>query len=388
MTQSGNFRKGEQFEKLRPLIGNGLASAEGELHRRQRCLMRPAFHKSRFPFYFEVIRDVTRAHSARWREGKQLLLDRAMYQLSAAIATRLLFNSPITDRTASVIEEAGLCVVRGLGKKVIAPFGFAEHLPTSANRDYEAAMRRLHTVVGDVIQTRRQEGIDYGDLLSILLTAVDPDTGAMTDQQVHDEVMTMLGGATESTAVTLSWALFEIDRHPEVENQVMSELAALSEISLESLGELTFLQRVVDETLRIRGPAWILTRRAAKDVRLGAARLSAGTSIWYSPYLLHHDPRLYPHPERFDPGRWLNTHPTSRECTFIPFGAGMRSCVGEQLARMEVLTVLATILQDWRLPTRPNVTVRPVPGFVLAPGALPVIPTRRSGRSRYPVRTP
>lgn len=383
ITQARHLHKGVQFEKLRPLIGNGLASSNDGFHRRQRNLVRSAFHPSRFDGYLTAIRDVTTAHIDSWQDGRTLQLDHEMYKLSASIATRILYHNPIDADTAATIDEAGLTVVRGLGKRVLAPFGVLERLPTPDNRRYRAASARLHEIVDHIIAIRRNSDADHGDLLFMLLHSTDPDSGeAMTDQQVHDEVMSMLGGATESTAVTLAWTLHEIARHPATEHNLLQELdkvASDRDVTLDDLGKLDYLKRVINETLRLQGPAWVLTRRATTELELGGHRLPVGSSIWYSPYLIHHDPQIYPDPARFDPDRWLtlDQHNTQR-CTFIPFGAGLRVCIAEHLARAELMIVLTTLLRRWQLHSSPGRAVRRVCGFVLGPSQMPMIPTRRN----------
>ncbi|MFJ8435984.1 cytochrome P450 [Kitasatospora sp. NPDC094019] len=380
--QARHFHKGAQFEKLRPVIGDGLASAEGRAHRRQRALVQPAFHRSRFPAYLRVAARTTADRVDSWQDGRTLEMDRQMYRLAASIGTRILYHSHLDDGSEAVIDDAGLTVVRGIGKRVTAPFGLAERLPTPTNRRYRAAVASLHQVVSHIVEARRDDGHDHHDLLSVLLHSQDRATGdRLTDQQVHDEVITMLGGATESTAVSLSWTLYELARHPDVELRVLEELdTALGarDITVDDLDALPLLRRVVDETLRLEGPAWMLTRRVAGTVEVGGRTLPAGTALWYSPYLLHHDPAAYPDPHRFDPDRWLTTPAgATGDAMFIPFGAGIRACVGESLARAELLVVLATLLQRWRFHLVPGARVRKVAGFVLSPSSLPMTVTRR-----------
>ncbi|MFJ4192414.1 cytochrome P450 [Kitasatospora sp. NPDC089509] len=380
--QARHFHKGAQFEKLRPVIGDGLASAEGRAHRRQRALVQPAFHRSRFPGYLQVAARTTADRTDSWQDGRTLEMDHQMYRLAATIGTRILYHSTLDDGSEAIIDDAGLTVVQGIGKRVTAPFGLAERLPTRANQRYHAAVVSLHQVVSHIVRARRYDGHDHGDLLSVLLYSQDRGTGdRLTDQQVHDEVITMLGGATESTAVSLSWTLYELARHPDIELRVLDELDAAvgdREVSADDLDALPLLRRVVDETLRLEGPAWMLTRRAAEAVDVGGRTLPAGTALWYSPYLLHHDPDRYPDPHRFDPDRWL-TAPAgeSADALFIPFGAGIRACIGESLARAELLVVLATLLQRWRFRLAPGARVRKVAGFVLSPSSLPMTVTRR-----------
>jgi pentalenene oxygenase len=259
-----------------------------------------------------------------------------------------------------------------------------ERLPTPANRRYRRAVARLHEIVEQIVASRRADTTDHGDLLSILLTSSDPETGdALTDQQVHDEVTTMLGGATESTAATLSWTLYEIARHPGIERLVHAELDEMTgPVTLDTVEKLPYLRRVINETLRLEGPAWMLTRRAIDDVQLGRHLLPAGSSVWYSPYLLHRDPQRYPDPERFNPDRWLDLDDRGpSRGSFIPFGSGIRTCIGEHLARVELVMVLATLLRNWKFRLVPGKTVRKVAGFVLSPSHLPMTATRRYGTS-------
>jgi cytochrome P450 len=295
VTLARHFHKGTQYEKLRPLIGDGLASSEGAVHRRQRALVRQAFQTSRLPGYVAIAQDVTLAHTGRWHDGQLLQMDREMYRLAASVATRVLYNNPIDSTTAREIDEAGLTVVRGLGKRVLAPFSIAEHLPTPANRQYREAVARLHAVVDRIVAERRREDADHGDLLSVLLRATDSETGGeMTDQQVHDEVTTMLGGATESTAVTLSWTLYELARHLPAQERVRRELDQVTAGRPATHQDLPRMPLMFDTLFLAGGACWItayllIIRTAARDRVYGMPLLGVCLNIvWEAVFAFIH----------------------------------------------------------------------------------------------------
>jgi len=234
-----------------------------------------------------------------------------------------------------------------------------------------ALMRQLDDVVYRIIRERRRSENDNGDLLSMLMSARDEDGSRMTDRQLRDEVMTFLLAGHETTALSLSWAWFLLSENPEAENKLHHELARVLDgknPSFEDLPRLCYTEAVVKESMRLYPPAWSLARTTARDFEVGGYLVPAGANVVMSQWIMHRDPRFFPSPEQFDPGRWFE-EPTQRlpRFAYFPFGGGPRYCVGASFAMMEATLLLAAIAQRFRLRMVPGHNVVPVPSITLRP---------------------
>jgi cytochrome P450 len=376
VTRQHDFAKGEGLRWARRFLGDGLLTSEGELHTRQRRLAQPAFHRQRIASYGDAMVGRAAAARARWREGEPLALDQEMVRLTLSIAGKTLFDAD-TEALATEVGSALTAIMR-LFPRFANPFGAVLNvLPLPSNRRYERGRRRLDEIVYALIEDRRRDGADRGDLLSMLMMARDEDGGpGMTDRQLRDEVMTLLLAGHETTANALCWTFDLLARNPEAEARLHRELdEALGGRlpAVDDLPRLAFTERVLAESMRLFPPAWALGRRALRELELGGARVAAGSLVLSSPYLLHRDPRLFPDPLRFDPDRFTPEAKAARpKFAYFPFGGGARSCIGEPFAWMEGVLVLATIAQQW--------TLRPVPGHPVEPQALITL------RPRYGMR--
>jgi cytochrome P450 len=358
VADAASFGKGAMFDKFRPFVGNGLVNSGGAFHLRQRRLVQPAFHHERISRYVEKMETAVSRMSASWRPGEQREINEDMQALAVTIVGEALFGTEL-GRTA--IEEARHSipvVIRHGMVRALSP-AFVGPLLVRGNRRFDRAARRMRAVVGDLVTEWRAAGTDRGDLLSMLLMARDEDGEPMTGQQAYDEVVTLLSAGIETSALALAWLFHEIARHPEVERRVHEEIDQVLSgrpVTADDVPKLTYLQQVVNETLRMY-PIWILMRRTLRPVRLGGVALPAGTEVTVSPHALHHDPRTFPDPHRFDPDRWAPDRVRDvPRGAFIPFGAGNRMCVGHAFAHAEMAVTVATIASRWRLvpvPERP-----------------------------------
>ena len=346
VTASAKFRKGAMFDKFRPFVGNGLVNSEGALHLRQRRLVQPAFHRDRIAHYTETMRAAALSLSESWRPGEIREINEDMQALAVTITGEALFG---TELGRPAIEEARRSIpvvirhgmIRALSPELVG------RLLVRGNRRFELAVTRMRAVVHDVIEGWRAEGRDRGDLLSMLLMARDEDGAAMTDEQAYDEVVTLLSAGIETSALALAWVFHEIARHPEVERRVHEEVDRLGEEA--DYANLPYTRQVITETLRMY-PIWILMRRTLEPVELGGVEIPAGAEVTVSPHALHHDPRNFADPTRFDPDRWAPER--ARDVprgAFVPFGAGNRMCVGNSFALLEMAVTVATIARRWRL---------------------------------------
>jgi cytochrome P450 len=244
----------------------------------------------------------------------------------------------------------------------IAPL--LERLPLPVVRRYNRAQAALDSVIYRIIDERRSNPSDRGDLLSMLLLARDEEGGGarMTDKQVRDEAMTLFLAGHETTANALTWGWYLLAQHPEVERRLHDEIDSVIGDRLpraDDAAALPYTRRVLAEVMRCYPPAWGIGRRAIEDVEIGGYTIPRNTVVLLSQYLLHHDARFFPDPERFDPDRWLPERQRARpRFAYFPFGGGNRVCIGESFAWTEGILVLATLARHWRLQ---RVETAPVP---------------------------
>src|SRR5262249_11272724 len=222
-------------------------------------------------------------------------------------------------------------------------------------------IRDLDTFITGIIRDRRASGEDRGDLLSMLLLAVDEqgDGTGMTDQQARDEAGTLFNAGHDSTSAALAWTCYFIARHPDVQERLRAEWEGVGGggvATCEALPRLRFADRVVKESLRIYPPTpALINREAITEVEVGGYRLPRGSLAILSPYVTQRDPRWFPDPERFDPDRFgpgrVEDIP---EHAYFPFGAGPHVCVGNTFAMMEITLVVATLVQRFHLALMPG----------------------------------
>ncbi|GGS45898.1 cytochrome P450 [Actinokineospora fastidiosa] len=361
VTKGALFRKGALFDKFRPFFGNGLATSNGADHRRQRRMVQPAFHRDRIARYAETMARAAADLTASWRPGQVRAVEADAQSLAVTIVGEALFSTEMGKRAIEEIRRSIFLVLKQGMVRALSP-SFVERLPLRANREFDAAIARMRAIVLDVVRSWREDGADHGDLLSMLLLAQDDETGAgMSDQQVHDEVMTLLVGGIETTALALAWTFHELARHPDVERRVHAEVDEVLSgrpPTFADVEKLVYLNRVVNEVLRMY-PVWFLMRRTLAPVQLGGVPFAEGTEVIFSPHALHHDPASFAEPHRFDPDRW-SPERASRvpKGAFVPFGAGGRQCVGNLFAQTEIAIAVATVAARWRLVPVPGKPVR------------------------------
>ncbi|WP_103349220.1 cytochrome P450 [Amycolatopsis sp. CA-128772] len=381
-TEADKFDKGLVFDKMRPLFGDGLATSNGELNRRRRRLVMPAFGRARIAGYAEHTMTKLAAELVdSWQPGEVVQFDRRMQDLVLTIAGQTMFSTALGDEALAEIRRSIPIMLKYVLVRAFSP-RFVEKLPIPANREFDAAAARLRAVIGETVVAARETGADHGDLLSMLLLARDEDTGeGMSDRQVHDEVITILTTGAETTAVALAWFFHELGQHREVERRFHAEVDAVlggRPARFEDLPDLVYTHQIVNEIVR-RTPPLILMRRAREDVELGGVVLRAGSEVAVSQHTLHRDPRWFPEPDRFDPDRWTPGRTAELpKGAYIPFGAGARLCPGHVFAPAEIGIVAATIGARWRLVPVPGQRVYAQIKATMQPNRLPmtVVPRR------------
>ena len=370
-TRSRDVKKGPTMEAASRMLGHGLLTSEGPHHQRQRRLIQPMFHHDRLTAYAETMEELAGSTVASWAPGEPFDVREEMARLALAIVGRVLFGSEVgRDRARAV--NAALTEALSQFDRVFSPFlRLTERLPIPSTRRFRRARETFDRIVFDMIAERRRSGLGGDDLLSHLLRAQEDGRG-MSDGQVRDEVLTLLLAGHETTAVALTWTFWLLANEPAVEADLRSGVDE---------GHPGVVDRVLFESLRLRPPAWAIGRRATSDLEVGGNVIRAGSVLVSSPWLLHHDERWWPEPERFDPGRWTTGAGASRpRHAFLPFGGGPRMCVGEGFALTEARIVIRAVTRRWRLVREPGPEVRPKPLLTLRPdGPVVMRPQPRAG---------
>ncbi|MER8184534.1 cytochrome P450 [Kitasatospora sp. NPDC094015] len=355
VTHGTSFEKGRLFDRMRPMVGDGLATAPSAVHRPHRRLMQPSFHHRRIAGYCETISEQAQQLVDGWEDGRRIAVEEVMGEFSVATLAATMFSAEFGGPAVTAVRRDVPIILKTMLLRAVSP-KFLDRLPIPPNRRFDAAAARLRQVIDEVVTATRGSGADHDeqpDLLSTLLAARDADTGAaLSDAEVRDELVTILFAGTETVGSTLSWAFHEIARSPATEARLLAEIDAVvgrRPVGHEDVPRLTFTRQVLDEVVRLHGVT-LLMRRAVAPVRLNGVTIPAGTEVAFSLYAVHQDPALYPDPERFDPDRWLPERRAGqpREA-FIPFGAGSRQCIGDAFAKAEMTITLATVLSRWRL---------------------------------------
>ncbi len=369
VTHNRNFMKGRGLQRSKRLLGQGLLTSEGAFHLRQRRLMQPAFHRDRIAGYGRTMVEHADRLRSGWVDGATLDIAREMNRLTLNIVGKTLFDADVESHAVAVGEA--LSGVMDTFWVMMLPFAeLLERLPVPKLRRARLARGRLDAIIYRMIADRRTSGRDHGDLLSMLLTAQDEDDGGvMTDRQVRDEAMTIFLAGHETTANALTWTWYLVGESPAVEAAMHEEIDRVLQGRLPTMadiGSLPYVERVVTESMRLYPPAWIIGRRALGEYPIGNYVAPAGALFLVSPYLVQRDARYYPEPERFHPDRWTPEFRAALpKFAYFPFGGGPRQCIGESFAWMELVLLVATIAQQWRMRLVPGHPVVPQPVVTL-----------------------
>ena len=335
-----NYTKGIGIERVRILLGNGIMASEGDTWRRQRKLIQPAFHRSVIARMFEHIRAGNIALRDRWlahaRDGREIKLT----QDQSDVTLNVVVNSIFGDDMAAIASTDGR-----------HPFALLTE-DSERNLQFAYKFRALSKLVMECVN-RRREGELGNDLLGMLLAGRDRRTNdAMSDKLLIDEVLTLVVAGHETTASALNWFWYLLARHPQVEMRLHDEVDRWNEdgADLNSVAQLTYTRQVLDETMRLYPPGWLLTRRSIGADTVGQHPIAAGTNVFLSPYLIHRHPAFWENPETFDPDRFAPAQAAQRNrFCYLPFALGPRACIGEQFALVEMAAHAALLARKLRL---------------------------------------
>lgn len=370
VTQASKFekpREGITARQLKLLLGQGLLNSNGELWRRQRRLIQPAFRRDRLEEYAELIREHTEQMLDGWRDGATLDASREMMELTLRIVSKALFDHRVTDETDRVATAMRVLRQSFGGLQAMLP----SWLPVPSRGRTLSALADMDAIIYELIDAPR-DGRGR-DLLSTLSAAFGAEGGQRDEQrrQLRDELVTLFIAGHETTSHALSWTWHLLSTHPEVEHKLHSELAHVLGTRAprwSDLERLPYAEQVLSESMRLYPPAYVLARVASADAVVGGYPIPRGADVVMWTYLTHHDARWFPDPERFDPERFS---PENRraipQCAYVPFGAGTRTCIGKQFALMEALLILTRTAQRFSLSAVPGAKVEREMSVTLAP---------------------
>ncbi|MGW6202282.1 cytochrome P450 [Streptomyces sp. NPDC055089] len=382
--QSNAFTKGLLFEKLKLFGKDALPVADGPGHLTRRRLMQPAFHREQVTGYVRTMRDTAASAIGAWREGDELDLKTEMQLMAQNVVMSAAFSATPEPSVARAILTSVDTLFKAALRRALLPVPLLDQLPTRYNRRLARATSTLHHVVDGIITDHRTRPDDYSDVVSMLMDARDETGTPLPDDDILSEVTGLLAAGSETAAVVMAWLFHELGRHRDLEERLHTEVDTVlagRELTSDHLPRLTYTRALVQETLRLYSPGWLVTRKATETVRLGDYTLPAGTDVVWSPYTLHRDPGLYPDPLRFDPDRWLPNRQRPPKNAFIPFGAGKRQCIGDAFAWTEMTIITALIASRWHLRPAPGIRPVPVGAITVHPSTLRMKPEARRADS-------
>jgi cytochrome P450 len=388
--ESKAFVKGGKFfDSLRMFLGADSLGTVSDMddHRRHRRLVQPMFNRAYIDGQGDVVIRRVRDLVESWPEDQPLEICEEMDAITLAAFLAALFGTDLPAEVGTEFRRLVPVMMRGTLYHTLLP-SWVTKIPLPAQRRYLACRTRLRELVDiaiDAHQTRlngHPDGAESG-LFTTLLTARDAESGQpLSRTYLQDEVITLLFGAAESSSITLMWTLYEITRNPEIERRLRDELDTVCgdrPLRYADVPRLVYLRCVLQEALRHYGSPWILTRTTTEPVILDGHPIPAGADVIFSPYLLQHDPEVFPNPHVFDPERWHPDHvrPIPRTSRSLAFGDGRHKCIGEQFAWAEIPIILATILRRWQLERTDDREVRPMADVAIRPGKLFMAPHGR-----------
>jgi cytochrome P450 len=357
------------FEMLEQFLGKGLLTTDGDVWRRQRRMVQPAFGKKRLAGYAQYMVDETVKIADEWQDGMTYDISREMMELTLRAVCRTLFSHDVRGQSDDV---AGAMEVfrNALGRPDPLPSWLS---PWRRSADH--ALATLDEIIYGMIRERRESGEepDPADLLHMLITAVDSegDGGRLDDKEIRDQLVTMFVAGHETTSHALTWTWYLLSQNPAAERKLHAELDRVLGKRLptyEDVESLVYTRWCFEEAMRLYPPAFTLARRAEADAEIGGYAVPKGSEVILWVYMTHHDARWFPNPRAFIPERFSPEEVAKRpKLAYLPFGAGARACIGKVFAMIEGQLVLATLAQRFRMGLEPGHLVEMAPRVTLAP---------------------
>jgi cytochrome P450 len=333
---------------------SGIFSMNGDKHRQQRRLIMPAFHKKRIEAYRDDMVALAEQTLEKWQIDGQRDVYEDMMLLTLQIACKSLFGVDVQQNSHNIGHQIQNWIKMNMNPAIMMKI----NLPGTPFRKFTAASTRLDNDLNSMLQRKRASGIDDGDVLSMMIQARDENGDQMTEDELIGQASILFFAGHETTANALTWTLFLLTQHPKIYADLVEEVEGIlhgAAPTVDQLTQMPLLDRVIKESMRILPPVPFLLRVAMEDTELEGHSIPQGSEVFYSPYITHHMPDIYENPQQFNPDRWLTIDPSAYE--YIPFGAGLRMCIGASFAMMEAKVILSMIIQRYRVALLPNATV-------------------------------
>ena len=370
-------QKSQAYMVLRILMGNGLVTSEGEFWRGQRKLVQPAFHRRRLDALFDMMvertQDTLANLSSSATAGQGIDVVPILSHLTLDIISRAMFSSDVQGAAAQVSKH--IAVLNEYALRMLRnPWMFLlpRHIPLPFTSGPVGSLNSLNKIVKGIIQARRKEPQQHDDLLTMLLTACEEETGrGMTDEQLRDEVMTIFVAGHETTANAMAWLLHLVAAHPEAEARLRAEVREkwpAEGLNMTNLGAFIYTRQVIEESLRVYPSIWSVGRRCTEEDELGGFHIPVGMNMVVPIFYFHWSERFWKEPQKFDPDRFApERRPAAEPMIYFPFGAGPRSCIGNHFAMQELMIMTILFHRQFRFQLEPNFKVEPDPLITLRP---------------------
>ncbi len=369
VTNDWNFIKGRGLRVSKPVLGEGLLTSEGEVHRRQRRLVQPSFHSTRLATYAQTMVRCSVDANKGWAAGEKIAMEQEMSRLTLRIVGLTLFSAELEGDAGPV--GAALAEALAAFGRINSPLAmFSKTVRGFANRRAARARETMRAVLEPIIAAHREHPEQYDDMLSMLIESSEGPSGFMSDELLLDESLTLFLAGHETTAMAMTWAWFLLAQHTEVMEKLLAEIDEVlggREPEMQDLPRLAYTHRVFREVLRMYPPAWFIVREAQTAYRMGDVDVPAGAQVAVSPLATQYDPRFWDAPQEFRPERWETITTDRNGFAYFPFAAGTRNCIGENFAMMEGVLLIATLAQRTRFTLLPHQKVEMWPQLTLRP---------------------
>jgi enediyne biosynthesis protein E7 len=367
--RAANYDKATRSSaSIRAVTGESLLTCNGEFWKRQRRMDQPAFHHCQITGFAEQMVAATARMLEKWQTGPQVLdIASEMAHLTYSIVGQTLFSFD-TGADAETVERAMRVILPHVFKRLGNLINLPPWLPTPASRRFTRSLAAVDEVVYRIIHQHRQaqdRGEPDLDLLAMLMRARDAETDAgLEDLQLRNETITFLLAGHETTANALTWIFYLISQYPAVEQRLLAEITttlAGKTPTLADLSQLPYTKSVIQESMRLYPPIWVIERRVIQQDTIAGYTIPAGSAVVISPYALHRHPEFWAEPEKFEPARFHGGAPAA----YLPFGAGPRVCIGNDFAMLEAQLITVMVLQAYQLRLVPGHPVEPQPDITL-----------------------
>ncbi|HVG15852.1 MAG TPA: cytochrome P450 [Chitinophagaceae bacterium] len=358
-----NYYKPGAAKLMKKVLGDGLATSNGDLWLQQRRVMQPAFHHQRLTHFFEILQLEISSLIKEWKKKEAhepVNVSKAFLGLTLNNLTKAMFGTSVEGHIDDIARVLQIMLdFSSDNAKALVKIPLS--IPTKSNLQFKKAEEKFEKIIHSFIELRQNErrqdpATRHNDLLEMLLTARDTSGAAMTAKQLRDEITTIFLAGHETTAQTLSWIFYHLALHPAIYQKVKGEAALIGscQMTVDSLQHLPYIKSVIEEAMRFYPPIWIIARKAAEDDNINGYHLPAGATVLINVYGMHHNPSYWKLPEAFDPSHFCKETLGNRPpFLYLPFGGGQRVCIGQHFAMMVMQAVILRLVMefDFSVPT-------------------------------------